>query len=470
MGYRFIIFILAILSMTDTEAQYISEVVAYTPAPGQLINVAPWGTPGGARSIEGGLNGSVSLGAFGGYVVFRFDQPVANDPQNPYGVDFTIFGNPIGDWSEPGVVWVMQDENENGEADDTWYELAGSDYWFSTTLRNRSVTYINPGGDEARDVPWEDNLGKTGVIRANSIYTQPYYPLNDSFPAISPDSFTLEGTLILGHLFENTSGMNSLQRAFGYADNRLRGGSPFTVPDNPYTRVIENSGGDGFDIGWAVDPDGQYVDLDSIHFIKVQCAVQDEGGGLGEISTELTGAVDVPPDPSITGETEVVVIGDLPVLLEVTEYQLEVFVFRNGRIMPNASVEWSTSKASATVDKNHLLRITEEGPLTLTASIAERPEINATVCTTVRLTDTFEPDRRGSDNVIKIYPNPASDLIRIEGAGECTLSIVDLSGTIHLRMDHYQEEWMDISGCPDGLYIVRLEGRDSTSRLKLIKR
>ena len=61
-------------------------------------------------------------------------------------MDFTIFGNPLPDWSEPGVVWVMKDENENGEADDTWYQLAGSDYFFSTTLLDYQVSYANPGG------------------------------------------------------------------------------------------------------------------------------------------------------------------------------------------------------------------------------------------------------------------------------------------------------------------------------------
>ena len=116
----------------------------YTPAPGQLINTAPWGTPDGARSIEGSVDGSLCLGAFGGFVIFRFEDPVENDPSNPFGIDFTIFGNPVADWAEPGVVWVMKDENENGKADDTWYELAGSDYFFSTTSHNSSVTYYNP--------------------------------------------------------------------------------------------------------------------------------------------------------------------------------------------------------------------------------------------------------------------------------------------------------------------------------------
>jgi len=197
------IFFLTMLSFSNLEAQYITEVMEYTPAPGQLINVVPWGTPCGAQSIMGGVNGSLCLGAFGGSVIFRFNDPVENDPENPFGIDFTIFGNAIVNWSEPGVVWVMKDENENGEPDDSWYELAGSDYWFSSTKKEYRVTYTNPGGYEAQDVPWEDNLGNSGVIRANSLHTQPYYPLHDSFPIIDPDHYILEGTLLAGLVYEN---------------------------------------------------------------------------------------------------------------------------------------------------------------------------------------------------------------------------------------------------------------------------
>jgi len=258
---RFIIAILAALSFFNAKAQFITEVMEYTPAPGQLINVAPWGTPDGSHSLEGGINGSVCLGAFGGKVIFRFEDPVENDPQNPFGVDFSIFGNPMPEWSEPGVVWVMKDENENGEADDTWYELAGSDYWFSSTVKEYRVTYTNPGGEDAADVPWEDQLGNSGLIRANSVHTQPYYPLHDSFPNIDPEKYTLNGTLIEGLVYEHPTGMRSIRRAFGYADNQLRGTAPYSIPDNPYTREIENAGGDAFDIGWAVNSDGDYVEL-----------------------------------------------------------------------------------------------------------------------------------------------------------------------------------------------------------------
>jgi len=463
--------VLAVLSCIDAGAQYIYEVLEYIPAPGQLINVAPWGTPAGVHSIEGGIQGSVSLGAFGGNVIFRFEDPVENDSQNPYGVDFTIFGNPMSEWSEPAVVWVMKDENGNGEPDDSWYELAGSDYWFSSTIKGYEMSYTNPGGELAMDVPWEDHLGNSGAIRANSVHTQPYYPLADSFPSIDPVTYTLEGTLLEGLVYEHPTGMRSVRRAFGYADNQLRGNEPYTTPDNPYTRDLEHSGGDAFDIGWAVDADGTYLELDQIHFIKVQSAIQADGGWLGELSSELTGAVDVSPDPGVSGETEMVVIRDLPFLLETDEYQLEVFVFQNGRLNKDRSIEWITSVPGARVDDGNMLTVSEEGPLTITARLSDRPDISAAVSTTVQFKPTSMDEGAGSDTGSCLYPNPVSDIFRVKGSRESSILLFDASGKELLRMDHYREETaVDISSYPQGIYLLRLEQGNSTEWLKLIKR
>jgi hypothetical protein len=465
-----LIFILAIWVHSASEAQYITEVMEYTPAPGQLINTAPWGTPDGARSIEGSVDGSICLGAFGGYVIFRFEDPVENDPSNPFGIDFTIFGNPVADWAEPGVVWVMKDENGNGKADDTWYELAGSDYLFNSTQRGQRVTYHNPGGDEAQDILWEDIMGDSGWIRTNSAHTQPYYPLADSFPSIPQEMYQLNGSQIKGLVFEHPSGMKSIERAFGYADNHLRGSAPYTLPDNPYTRQVENSGGDAFDIGWAVDSAGHYVALDRIHFIKVQCGILDDGGILGELSTEITGALDVPPDPSVSGETEMVVIRDLPPLLEAGEYKMEVFIYDNGRIREDGSVNWTTSGSGATVDDHQMLKVTEEGPLTVTATLTDRPEISASVSTLVQLNQTGGLLRDISGDKLLPYPNPFTDYFKVHGTRNSSLIVYDASGKALIRMDHCLEETtLDMSGYPAGIYLVRIAEDDSVGWYKMIK-
>lgn len=443
----------------------------YRPAPGQFINTSPWGFPAAASTIVGDVNGSMCLGSFGGYVIFRFDEPVENHPDNPYGVDFSIFGNPLTDWSEPGIVLVMKDDNENGLPDDAWYELAGSDFYFSTTNRNYEVTYFNPGDTIALDVPWMDNAGKAGHIRANSFHQQSYYPLLDSFPAIAQDRYTMRGTVIEA-VMDTTSRafVKSRKRAFGYADNQLRGTAPFTKPDNPYTEEVENSGGDAFDIGWAVDSLGIYVDLDRIHFVKVQNAALPAEGLLGELSTEITGAVDVAEDRSAAGELDVIVIRELPVEIDTTEYQLEAFVFHMGRLQKEKTIHWTSSLTGAMVDENHLLTVTVSGDLVLTAALAENPDIEATVSTTIKLDKTSSGINLHLQPEMILYPNPAGDFIRIEGVRESSVSVYDASGKLCLHLLLYKERNpIDITGFPVGFYMVKIDHGVQINWLKLLK-
>jgi hypothetical protein len=446
-------------------AQYISEVLEYVPAPGQHINAAPWGLPSSANTIIGGVNGSLSLGAFGGYVVFRFDEPVDNHPDNPFGIDFSIFGNPVEDASEPGVVYVMKDENGNGLPDDNWHVLAGSDHWFSKSHDQYEVTYYNPG--EAADVPWADNLGGSGYIFTNAAHEQPYYPDADSFPVVSPNAYTLGGFSIKGAI--DTASpvfVKSRQRAFGYADNRSRGNAPYTVPDNPYTPEKENAGGDAFDIAWAVDADGNYVDLDVIHFVKVQTAVMADLGWLGELSTEISGAADVSPDPGISGQTKMIVIRDLPSVIDTTHYQLEVFAFEMGRLQPDAGISWESSVAWASIDEDNMLNVTNSGELEVRARLASEPSVMATASCRVELPArvTELPLRN-----VHVYPNPASRGFRVSGIRELHLELYGADGRLMLDIDHYGENrWIDTGDIPPGLYMLKLGTGQDNRVIKLL--
>lgn len=51
---------------------------------------------------------------------------IFNDAANAYGVDFTLYGNAMGTWAEPGCVQVSQDGS-------TWYTLAGSLHYQTPT-------------------------------------------------------------------------------------------------------------------------------------------------------------------------------------------------------------------------------------------------------------------------------------------------------------------------------------------------
>lgn len=305
---KLIIFsVLCILGLQlSAQVNRANRLFEYRPAPGQFLNNPLSGTPEAALQMLAGTDKLVSLGAFGGSIVLGFEKPVVNDPANPYGVDFTIFGNAFPGSSEPGVIWVMKDENGNGLPDDTWFEIAGSSHLHPFTRRNYRVTWIRNSDGSAS---WRDNLGMTGTLLKNEFHSQPYYPDNQYFSEFPQDSVSFSGTLI-GHKSDLVNGQIVLPSlAFGYADNREvnRSVSP-DQPDNPYTKdIVEGAGGDPVDISWAIDSSGTYVDLDRVHFVKIVTAGLSNLGILGEISTELTGVVATAPGPA-SGRENITVI------------------------------------------------------------------------------------------------------------------------------------------------------------------
>ncbi len=454
-------------------AQYIDEVHAYLPAPGQFANTS-WSSPFSARSLPGGLEGTMSLGSFGGYVVFSFENPVENHPDNPYGVDFTIFGNPLEEWAEPGIVSVMKDENGNGIPDDTWYELAGCDYFFTSTLRKYRVAYSDPGGEGAADVPWTDNLGRSGVVHAGGFYDQPYYPRPDSFPETAGGSYRLEGTGLPDPVIRSDpTGLRSPQKTFGYADNHPAGDPPYTVPDNPYTTELENAGGDGFDISWAIDTSGTYMELDRVDFIRVHSACLAHGGWLGELSTEIRGAVDVSPQPGVSGENQVVVMARLPDTIRGRSYQLEAFGFENGRILKEKTIEWETDLNGVLVDEEQQLQFTSSGSLTLTAYLAERPAVRTTSSTVLVFADpaTGVTETTPSLSSMYLFPNPASDFVTLHGSGTGNLQLFDLSGKKIMEIGSCRGGVpVSIAHLMPGLYMVRAEMNHQVKLLKLVVR
>ena len=265
---------------------YNNKVYEYIPAPGQFIQDTDLaGFTGKETTLETAVAYAekrlknkqfVSLGAFGGYITVGFDHSIEN--KGTYqGYDFAIAGNQYDGASEPGIVWVMQDANGNGQPDDIWYELKGSEWGKAETDAEYAVTYYRPSGIQ-QPVAWADNRGNTGTVDyLGQFHDQPYY-----YPAwIEHESYTLRGPrLEARNRYESNKWVNG-SYDWGYADNW---GSD---------RLGEASGEDGdarniyFNVSNAVLPDGTPANLQYIDFIKVQTAVQAQSGWTGELSTEV---------------------------------------------------------------------------------------------------------------------------------------------------------------------------------------
>lgn len=331
-----------------------AEIYAFLPAPGQFTNegvtVGGWGD---AYDNNGNLKANsatgMSLGFFGGYVVYKFDNPVANNPSNPYGVDFIVYGNAFWGNSEPGCIQVSQDGS-------TWYDIAGSRYYDSDTIKNYSLTYQNPNiTEDAGITTAASNQGSlaavtytgsdSGTITTNTFHNHSWFPLNANYfsarngdaalDKISELSFAnrtvsngVTDTLTLsGVKLSDVSTGDTAGYGFGYCDvhpNNALGGSTaynpyqtFTSSSDYNSKTSGTSGGDPIDISWAVDANGQPVNLSSIQYVRIYTGAAQMNGIFGEISTEVcgiaaatgTGSTNITEDLYIvdeaTGENEV---------------------------------------------------------------------------------------------------------------------------------------------------------------------
>lgn len=238
---------------------YAARVFDYTPAPGQFINEPqPFASAEAACMwAEERLAGHkyVSLGAFGGYITVGFD----HDVTGPFQIEGNAFDSPQGSSSEPGVIWVMTDANGNGLPDDVWVELPGSE---TNAKRNYSVTYRRPA--EPGDVEWTASDGTSGVVKhLPFVHSQNYYPA-----WIKTDEYTLTGTLLPSRTTHEGTTWTNPAFEWGYADN---------VGKDADRTVVK------FNL-----PEG----VSSIRFIKVQSAVMQNAGPLGEVSTEVCSVAD----------------------------------------------------------------------------------------------------------------------------------------------------------------------------------
>lgn len=350
-----------------------TSVVSYLPI-GQFANNSGWGYLGSKFAKKQTIETTgVSLGAFGGFIEFKFENGITNDEKNPYGVDFVIYGNAFNGNPEAGAVQVSEDGT-------TWYELAGSNYYdanftynapssgfskaYSGTLRNTSVIYTKGSSRVS---------AKLGSLNAVEVCPAAWFPLLTNFTAFDGNptggahcgniSVNLSGdTLTFAGITAIADSDTTADYAFGYADVTPNG-SPDQYGDavNPYTPYTsDKTGGDGFDLEWAVDiSTGLPVDVTgkTFHYVRVYSAVLDFGR-FGETSAEITGifttANKATTSVGRTAAPTITVAGDNISTIATPTYKGNTVIYDLGGLFADDEIVVSNTAASSSVYINNV--------------------------------------------------------------------------------------------------------------------
>ena len=300
----------------------------------------------------GYVSTGVSLGMAGGYVQFDMgNNRIQNNANNKYGIDFIVYGNAFKgnpeaagvQVSNDGVTWYTLAGSRHYMSDTKWNQnisyikIATA----NTTIGGKSFAkagiYVStdfaaPSSDNASDVDAAVALATwTGIPQlTGSTYPKTYtidtpaaaawwpeYASNENYGnvwnignAVNGVSWLRNGTaevitytgittveddmvvLNEGATAAPTQAEMTDVYQWGYADVRVNGSQYCTVVNNPYAAAPSTdagAGGDGFDLAWAVDANGNPVQLSSVRYVRVYSAVLFSAGVFGETSAEVCG-------------------------------------------------------------------------------------------------------------------------------------------------------------------------------------
>ena len=241
-----------LLTPSTVRAQFASSVIEYLPgaggSPGYDNPASTLGEP--SRVTPGDFGGPVdpfapaylpsqllSLGA-GGSLTVRFDAPVRNDPLNPFGLDFLIFGN-------SGFMVTNEFDSE--------------------------FNYIG--------VPATDGslFGTDGLAEVSvSVDGLEFFTLNPDLTPALDALFPTDGS---GDFSQPVDPSLSYAQFAGLTLEGIRG------------LYAGSGGGAGFNLDWARDTSGAPVTLDEIRFVRVAVT-------SGRVEIDGLSVVVAVPEPS----------------------------------------------------------------------------------------------------------------------------------------------------------------------------
>lgn len=325
---RLCLLVCLIASQASAQSDFATTIYDYTPAPGQFVNAALFsnpvralGPPTGGGTIAPDNSSLVTLGGFGGSITLGFDHRVLDDPHNPLGLDFIIFGNaswsggnPLARFAEAATVEISLDLNANGLPDDAWFLIPGSHLNIPPSTFTSQLWDNNPGtSTPPANIDWYPAGARspmtTAAFRLPSIFESQLLINADLSGAESFVGYAeLSPTLLLGDFSGADGSAGDNQLGDPEDDPAVDPAVFYTVPDDPFRVGIDpgSGGGDAFDIAWAIDPaTGNPANLIGFDFIRISTAVNFIAGPLGELSAEIDAVADARPAPSgpdLTGD------------------------------------------------------------------------------------------------------------------------------------------------------------------------
>jgi hypothetical protein len=209
---------------TITRAQFASSVYDYTEGSGVASGYNdPTAALGAPSQITPGVYGGpvdpfgapylsdqiVGVGT-GGSLTLQFDTPIQNNPNNPFGLDFIIFGH----------AGFIEDFSTGTAVDGSLYTGGTSDVRVSVSADGSTFYTLNPSL-----TPQVDGLFPTDGSG------NPFLPVN---PALTAADFASQ----------DLTGIRALYNG--------------------------SAGGAGFSLAWAIDSNGQSVSLSSVAYVRLE--------------------------------------------------------------------------------------------------------------------------------------------------------------------------------------------------------
>jgi hypothetical protein len=229
----------SLIASSTAFAQYADSVISYTAgsgiAPGYNNPLAALGGP----TIYNGYQNTdpfnppylptdiVGLGT-GGSITLQFNQPIQHNPWDPYGLDFIVFGHS-----------GFTEDFDTGTTDGTLFTGGTAKVKVSVSSDGTTFYPLDPAF-----APQVDGLYPTDASG------NPFIPVN---PALTASDFAGQDLEGIEALYDGSAG------------------------------------GAGFDIDWAINSEGQPVDLPSVNYVRL-----DDISGVAYID-----AVSIVPEPSV---------------------------------------------------------------------------------------------------------------------------------------------------------------------------